>query len=220
VTGDTGQAIPVVEEELQVGTRRILRGGVRVYSRIAEQAVEETVRLREEHVHVDRVPTDRPAGPGDIEAGRDKVIEVQEYAEEPVVAKEARVVEEVRVTKESNERTETVRDRVRHTEVNVEQIPGGAAADAGATDHADFRRDFDTRYGASGAAYDTYAPAYRYGSEMAANPQYRGRSFAEAENDLRSDYGRRYPNSTWDKMKDSIRYGWDRVTGRAKGQTQ
>jgi len=35
------------------------------------------------------------------------------------------------------------------------------------------------------------------------------------ESDLRADYGRRYPNSTWDKMKNSIRYGWDKVTGRA-----
>ncbi|MCU1295087.1 MAG: hypothetical protein JWP08_3937 [Bryobacterales bacterium] len=218
--GDAGQTIPVVEEEIQVGTRRILRGGVRVYARIVEEPVQETVRLREEHVRVERVPADRPAGPGDLEAGQDKVIEVQEYAEEPVVTKQARVVEEVRVAKESAQRTETVRDSVRHTEVDVEQIPGGATAGAGSSDDADFRRDFDTRYGASGAGYDTYAPAYRYGSEMAGNPQYRGKSFAEAENDLRSDYGRRYPNSTWDKMKDSVRYGWDRVTGRTKGQPQ
>jgi uncharacterized protein (TIGR02271 family) len=214
---DAGQTIPVVEEQLQVGTRRVLRGGVRVYSRMAEEPVQETIRLREEHVRVERVPTDRPAGPEDIRAGQDKVIEVEEYAEEPVVAKEARVVEEVRVAKEAAERTETIRDTVRHTEVNVEQIPGGTTAGAGASDDADFRRDFDTRYGTSGAAYDTYAPAYRYGSEMAGDPRYRGKTFAQAESDLRSDYGRRYPNSAWDKMKDSIRYGWDRVTGRTKG---
>ena len=40
-----------------------------------------------------------------------------------------------------------------------------------------------------------------------------GRS-AMWEPDLRAGYERKYPNSTWDKMKDSVRYGWNRVTGK------
>ena len=87
------------------------------------------------------------------------------------VAKQARVVEQVRVGKDVSERTETVRDTVRHTEVSVEQARG--AAD-GTFDDSDFRSDFQTRYAASGVSYDTYLPAYRCGYEMASDARYRG----------------------------------------------
>jgi uncharacterized protein (TIGR02271 family) len=220
------EAIPVVEEELQVGKRRVLRGGVRVYSRVVEQPVEENVNLQEERVRVERRPVNRPVTDADLKAGQDQVIEVDEYAEEAVVAKQARVVEEVRVGKETSQRTETIRDTVRHTEVDVEPVTGTATGAATATatgatgtgaafDDSDFRRDFQTNYANSGASYDTYAPAYRYGYTMASDPRYKGKSFSDVENDLRADYGRQYPNSTWDKMKNSIRYGWDKVTGKA-----
>lgn len=222
-TGET-QAIPVVQEELKVGKRRILRGGVRVYSRVLEQPVEENIRLREEKVRVDRERVDRPVTQSDVRPGRDQVIEVQEYAEEPVVSKQARVVEEVRVQKDATERNETVRDTVRRTEVRVEGINAETARQTGATAaqtdfDTDYRRDFETNYANSGANYDEYAPAYRYGYEMANDPRYQGRSFDEVESDLRTDYGRRYPNSAWDRFKNSIRYGWDRVTGKTKSAT-
>jgi uncharacterized protein (TIGR02271 family) len=215
------QAIPVVQEELQVGKRAVARGGVRVYSRLIEQPVEETVQLREERVRVERRPVNRPAEPSEIR-GEDQVIEVQEYAEEPVVTKQARVVEEVRVGKEATERSETVRDTVRRTEVNVENLKEANTGRAGYTDDfdIDFRRNFDTNYASTGATYDTYAPAYRYGYEMANDPRYRGKDFSAVESDLRSDYGQRYPNSTWERMKDSIRYGWDKVTGKTRSANQ
>ena len=215
VTGgqaDTTKAIPVVEEEIQVGKRQVLRGGVRVYSRVVEEPVEETIGLREESVRVERRPVNRPATDADVKAGREQVIEVQEFAEEPVVAKQARVVEEVVVGKEVSERKETIRDTVRRTEVDVKETSGRTGT---AFDDSAFRADFQQRYAGSGASYDTYLPAYEYGYEMASDPRYKGRSFDEVESDLRSDYGRRNPNSTWEKMKDSIRYGWNKVTGKA-----
>lgn len=210
---EKGVAIPVVKEEVQVGKRQVLRGGVRVYSRVVEQPVEESVRLREEHVRVERRPVDRAATAADLPAGQEKVIEEQEFAEEPVIAKQARVVEEVRVGKDISERTETVRDTVRHTEVNVEQAPG---AGGGTFDDSDFRSDFKTRYGATGASYETYSPAYRYGYQMASDPRYKGQSFDQVESDLRSEYARQYPQSAWEKMKDAVRYGWNKVTGKAQ----
>jgi uncharacterized protein (TIGR02271 family) len=217
---NTSESIPVVEEELQVGKRRVLRGGVRVYSRVVEQPVEENIDLQEERVRVERRPVNRAVTEADLRAGQDQVIEVEEYAEQPVVSKQARVVEEVHVGKEVSQRSETVRDTIRHTEVDVQPITGtttgaGATTTGASFDDSDFRRDFQTNYGTSGASYDTYAPAYRYGYEMASDPRYKGRSFSDVENDLRTDYGSRYPNSTWDKMKNSIRYGWDKVTGKA-----
>ncbi|MBA3438301.1 MAG: DUF2382 domain-containing protein, partial [Pyrinomonadaceae bacterium] len=52
-SGSQGEyTLPVIEEELSVGKRTVERGGVRVYSRVTETPVEETVQLREEHVTV------------------------------------------------------------------------------------------------------------------------------------------------------------------------
>lgn len=211
-SADLPKSIPVVQEDVKVGKRSVLRGGVRVYSRLVEQPVEQNVRLQEEHVRVERQPVNRPVEADELKAGREEVIEVQEFAEEPVISKQARVVEEVRISKDATERTETVRDKVRHTEVNVENLAKGTT---GAYDD-DFRRDFDTRYASVGGRYEDYAPAYQYGYQSASDPRYQGRSWDEVQSDLRSDYGQRYPNSTWDRVKDSIRYGWDKVTGRAK----
>ena len=123
VTTGTG-SIPVLEEDLQVGKRRVLRGGVRVFSRVVETPVEESIGLREEHVQVNRQTVNRPATEADFASGRNQAIEVEQYGEEAVVAKQARVVEEVNVGKEVTDRTETVKDSLRHTEVEVEQIPG------------------------------------------------------------------------------------------------
>jgi stress response protein YsnF len=83
--------------------------------------VSESVNLREEHATIERRPVDRPATVADLKEG---FVEVRETAEEPVVAKTARVVEEVIVGKESSNRTETVNDTVRGTDVEVERVAG------------------------------------------------------------------------------------------------
>ncbi|HEX8746221.1 MAG TPA: YsnF/AvaK domain-containing protein [Pyrinomonadaceae bacterium] len=120
---DKEAVIPVVEEELRVGKREVEKGGVRVTSKVTETPVEEEVRLREEHVNVERRPVDRPVSSAD-NAFREGTIEVTERAEEAVVAKNARVVEEVVVNKDVNKRTEQVRDVVHRTDVDVQKIEG------------------------------------------------------------------------------------------------
>jgi uncharacterized protein (TIGR02271 family) len=85
--------------------------------------VQEQVALREERVNVERRPVDRPVAAGD-DAFRERTVEATESAEEAVVAKEARVTEEVVVRKQSEERTQTVSDTVRRTEVEVEDERG------------------------------------------------------------------------------------------------
>jgi uncharacterized protein (TIGR02271 family) len=209
-TGD--RSIPVVREELHVGKRTVPRGGVRVFNRVVEQPVEEQVKLREERLRVDRRPADRPATEADFRT-QDQVIEVTEMAEEPVVGKTARVVEEVVIGKQTTERTETIRDTVRRTDVNVEKMSGADRARSNYDD--DFRQDFRTRYGSvRGAKYENYAPAYEYGSRVASDERYRGRSWDEVEPMLRTDYERQYQGGKWEQIKDSVRYGWDKVTGR------
>ncbi len=124
-TGATGatQKLNVVEEELQVGKRVVSRGGVRVFSRLVEVPVEESVNLTEEHATIVRRPTDRPATEADLTAFKEGTLELRDTAEEVVVAKSARVVEEVEIGKEVTHRDETVRDTVRRTEVDVERLP-------------------------------------------------------------------------------------------------
>jgi stress response protein YsnF len=71
-------------------------------------------------VAVERRPVDRPVGTAPGDAFRDRTIDVKTRQEEAVVGKEARVKEEVVVRKEADQRTQTVRDNVRRTEVDVE----------------------------------------------------------------------------------------------------
>ncbi|MBZ5712383.1 YsnF/AvaK domain-containing protein [Nannocystis pusilla] len=122
---DAAVEMKVVEEDLLVGKRVVEQGRVRVYAHVSERPVEEQVNLREEHVTVKRRPVDRPATSEDLNAFRESTMEMTEYAEEAVVAKEARVVEEVVVGREVETHTETVRDKVRRTDVEVveEQTP-------------------------------------------------------------------------------------------------
>lgn len=126
-TGATGreEAIPVVEEDIRVGKRVVDRGGVRVRSYVVERPVEENVTLRDETISVERRPTDRPAGTLPEDAFRERTIEVSATGEAAVVQKDARVTEEVVVRKDEQERTETVRDTARKTEVEVEDTRTG-----------------------------------------------------------------------------------------------
>ena len=117
------ETVPVVEEGLEVGTRRVATGGVRLTSTVSERPVEETVTLREERVEARRTRADRELGPEEAEAAfEERTVEMLATGEEAEVRKVARVVGEVTLGKRVGEREETVRDTVRRTEVEVEEI--------------------------------------------------------------------------------------------------
>ena len=118
------QTIPIVEEELRVGKRQVERGGVRNRSYVVEKPVETEITTREETVLVERRPVDRPVSAGDA-AFQDRVVEVTATGEEPVIAKEQRVVEEVAIGKDVTEPQERVSDTVRRTQVEVEDEKTG-----------------------------------------------------------------------------------------------
>jgi uncharacterized protein (TIGR02271 family) len=141
---EDGEArIPVIQEELRVGKREVEGGGVRVRTRVVERPVEEAVSLREERVNVERRPVNRPVSEADLNAFREGSFELRERSEEVVLDKTARVVEEVAINKEVGERTETVRDTVRSTDVDVEETGGTRARRATATGRDDI--DIDRR---------------------------------------------------------------------------
>jgi uncharacterized protein (TIGR02271 family) len=123
---DREEAIPIVEERLDVGKREVAGGRVRVRSYVVETPVEEQVNLRQERVEIERRPVDRPVSAADEALFRERTIEAEERVEEPVVNKEARVKEELVVNKDVEQRTETVRDTVRRTEVEVDDERTGA----------------------------------------------------------------------------------------------
>jgi stress response protein YsnF len=207
--GDRQQRFQEIEEHLKVGKREVVRGGVRVHQHVDTEREEETLRLREEHVDVDRRNVDRTLSPEEADrAFQEGSVEITERAEEAVVTKEAHVTGEVAVGKTSDVRTETVGADVRRTRVEVEQISGEEYE----RHSAGFRQHYDQHYVGQGR-YEDYEPAYRYGAAAAST--YSGRDYADVERDLERDYSDRYGDRTaWQKVKDAVRHGWDSVRGR------
>lgn len=120
---ETEETVPVVEEQVSIGKRKVMRGGVRVTSTVTERPVQETLRLREEKVEVEQTSADRKLSPQEAEkAFAQKTVELAETAEEAVISKEARVVEEVSLRKSAAEREETVQAKARRTDVKVEEL--------------------------------------------------------------------------------------------------
>lgn len=117
------EVVPIVEEQLLVGKRQVERGGVRVRAYTVETPVHEQVQLREEHVEIERRPVNEAVGNAES-LFQERSFEAMETAEEAVVGKEARVVEEVVVRKDVGQRVETIQDTVRHTEIEVEKLQG------------------------------------------------------------------------------------------------
>lgn len=114
--------VPILEEQLTVGKRQVQGGGVRIRTSVEQIPVNEQVTLREEHVTVDRRTVDQAVDPSAFDQFTEQTFEVLETDEQAVVAKEARVVEEIHVNKQAQERTETISDTVRRTNVDVEDL--------------------------------------------------------------------------------------------------
>ena len=121
-TSEQEVQIPVVEEQINIGKRKVEHGGVRVRSYVVETPVDEQVRLRDETIIVEHRPGGPPEGIAEVpaDAFRERTIEVTETGEEPVVSKTAHVRETVVVRKEVEEHAEKIHDTVRHTEVEIE----------------------------------------------------------------------------------------------------
>ncbi len=202
-----------IQEQLKIGKREVVRGGVRVHKYVDTDVVEETLRLREEHIDVDRRKVDRALSPEEADAAfREDEIELTERAEEAVVSKEARVVGEVAVGKETNYREETVGGEVRSTRVEVEET-GGRGATSGVTwveVEPALHKHYESSYKGKND-YSYYEPAYRYGYEMGADKRYRDRDFKTAEADLRKDYVKRHDEGMWEETKDAVREAYNNV---------
>ena len=79
------------------------------------------VSLHEEHAEVLRRAITDPKYIGDIDWA-DATIEVRETAEQALVSKTARVVEEVRLKKIGSDHVETVHYKIRRQQVEIERL--------------------------------------------------------------------------------------------------
>jgi stress response protein YsnF len=112
----------VIEETLEVGKSKVSTGK-RLTTEISEREVQEKVTLHEENVEVERTRADRTLKPEEADkAFKETSVEVSGYTEKPVVSKEAHVVEEVSLNKNSGEREVTVGGTVRRQDVTVEDV--------------------------------------------------------------------------------------------------
>jgi uncharacterized protein (TIGR02271 family) len=116
---EDGQSAKVIKEDMTVGKEDAVTGGARLRSYMVEKPVEESVRLRVEHVYVEREPVNRAATEADFTNFKEGEIEVAEHAERAVVSKDARVVEEVKLGKTAEQQEQTIKDTVRETKVDV-----------------------------------------------------------------------------------------------------
>lgn len=209
------------EEDLLVGKREVDAGGVRVKSYVTEEKVDEDIVLRDEHINVERRDVDRPlrAGSNTFE---EREVEFRETHEEPVVSKIARVTEEVVVSKNVEEHTETIHDTVRHQNVRIDPIDASTHPTSTRFNRFDddFRRHFNQHFSKSeDYSYDDYAIGYRYGATLGEDPQNRGKDWDNVAARAQTQWDERN-YATWDKFKDAVRYGWQRVRGEHREEQQ
>jgi uncharacterized protein (TIGR02271 family) len=112
--------IPVVEEELTATVREQDAGAVRIEKRVVEEDRVLEVPVTDEQIRVERRIVDRPVG-AETQAFEEIVIDVPVTTEQVELQKQARVAEEIVVSKEAVQRTERVSDTVRREEVHVDE---------------------------------------------------------------------------------------------------
>lgn len=208
--------VPVIEEELQVGKRKVEKGGVKVKTTVTETPVEADIHLHEEHVTVKRRAVDRPVTGADVAAFQEGTIEMKELAEEAVVSKRARVIEEVVISKQGHDKKQTVRDKVRKTDVEVQEIETPAVVtDQGfETFQPTFEKHYQTKYAKTGVSLEEFTPAYRFGHSLATDSRYGSGDWATVEPEVRKHWEAKN-EETWAEFKDAVHHAWDQARGKA-----
>ncbi len=205
--------IQTAKEEMRVGKREVLGKGVRIHKHVEEKPVKEDIKLREEHIDIERKKVDKPIT--SEEPFKEETIELTEHGEEPVVEKKARVEEEIVAGVHAEERTETVEDTLRETVVDIENINQGLESERKyASFEPDFREHYNNNYAARGGSYSDYEPAYRYGHAFGSEKRYRDRDYDMVEPDLRRSYESKYGEGSFEDYSDAARYGFESARSR------
>jgi uncharacterized protein (TIGR02271 family) len=119
-TGAKEIRIPVIEEELTATVRPVEAGAVRIEKDVVTEDRVLDVPVTEERLRIERRVVDRAATDADAAIFEETLLEVPLRTEAVDVQKEARVKEEIVISKEAVQHTERVADTVRREEVRVD----------------------------------------------------------------------------------------------------
>ncbi|MFF0863464.1 DUF2382 domain-containing protein [Nonomuraea sp. NPDC003560] len=117
--GDRDIDMTTSEEQLHIGKESRESGHVRLRKYVETENVQERVPLAHEEVVIEREPI-RDGEPGTYEIGEDEQ-QITLHEERPVIGKETRPVEHIRVHKERVEHEETVEGQVRRERLEVDE---------------------------------------------------------------------------------------------------
>lgn len=111
--------IPILEERLVVGTRKVEAGSVQIHKKVVTEQVEQQIALTHEEVQIERVAIGRyiEAAPALRYEGNVTIISV--VKEVLVVEKRLVLVEELHLTKKQVLTTAIVKDTLRKEEIEV-----------------------------------------------------------------------------------------------------
>jgi stress response protein YsnF len=110
------------EEKLEIGNQEVQTSGAYITSRTVKDPLEESINLNEEHVNVEHTPVNSSVDSSDPGVFQEQYLDIPEHAKGPVIDKEARVIEDIYITKDLDDKEETIRETVRNTKVEAERI--------------------------------------------------------------------------------------------------
>jgi stress response protein YsnF len=111
----------LAEEQLEVGKEMVETGRTRVRRFVTEREVAQDITLHEEHAEVLRNAISDPTYIGEIDWA-DGTVEIIETAEHALANKTARIVEEVGLRKIGADHVETIKDKLRRQQVEIERV--------------------------------------------------------------------------------------------------
>jgi uncharacterized protein (TIGR02271 family) len=204
--------VPVHEERLEVEKRPAQLGEVDVRKRVEEHQETVPVELEREEVHVERRDVaERPATEADLPgAFQEGTIRVPVRGEEAVARKDTVVTGEVVIDKQRATERQQISDVIRREVVDVDEDYERY--------RADYQRAYERRQPATDWPYTEAEPHFRAGYGAGLEARQTGRSWEEAETDLRSRYrAAGAGDDAWELIKREIREGFDRANRADRG---
>jgi hypothetical protein len=72
-----------------------------------------------------------------------------------------------------------------------------------------WRGHYQSQFASTGNKYEQYEPAYQYGYTLRNEPRYRDYDWNRLEPEARRTWEERNPGTTWDQVKNAVRYSWE-----------
>lgn len=115
------EVLRLAEKSKSILQRQVATGKSRIHRFVTEKPVEQQITLHEEHCEISRREVNDPQLAQDID-WKGRTIEVIETSERPVVTRTVRLAEEAVIRRRGSDHVETVRDKVRRQQLEVERV--------------------------------------------------------------------------------------------------